>query len=346
MAGGSSKEVDEEKQTEQDRWKGLAYDISDDQQDSTRGKGLVDSLFQAPMGDGTHEARVPQPGSQNVRTTWTTPYGHISKNLMKLPNILGIWGGKGQGKSFQCELVFAKMGINPIMMSAGEPAKLIRQRYREAADMINKGKMCVLFINDLDAGRHDAVHGEQPDGERDADEHRGQPHQRAAPRDVQPPCPHHRHRQRLLHAVRAAHPRRAHGQVLLGSHPRGPHWRVQGHLPQRQGPRRGHHQDGGRVPIDFFGALRARVYGDEVRRWVAEIGVENIGRRLENVKRVRLADKYLSEAALGDANHDSGEFYGKAAQQSPVPVPAGCTDQRAANYDPTARSDDGSCVYN
>ena len=31
-------------------------------------------------------------------------------------------------------------------------AKLIRQRYREAADMIKKGKMCALFINDLDAG--------------------------------------------------------------------------------------------------------------------------------------------------------------------------------------------------
>ncbi|XP_058092202.1 ribulose bisphosphate carboxylase/oxygenase activase 2, chloroplastic-like [Magnolia sinica] len=41
---------------------------------------------------------------------------HVSKNFMTLPNIkvpliLGIWGGKGQGKSFQCELVFAKMGI-------------------------------------------------------------------------------------------------------------------------------------------------------------------------------------------------------------------------------------------
>lgn len=65
---------------------------------------------------------------------------HIAKNFMTLPNIkvmhygstylegcclgfdvccgfsqvpliLGIWGGKGQGKSFQCELVFAKMGI-------------------------------------------------------------------------------------------------------------------------------------------------------------------------------------------------------------------------------------------
>jgi len=26
------------------------------------------------------------------------------------------------------------------------------QRYREASDIIKKGKMCALFINDLDAG--------------------------------------------------------------------------------------------------------------------------------------------------------------------------------------------------
>jgi ATP-dependent 26S proteasome regulatory subunit len=53
-----------------------------------------------------------------------------------------------------------KPHCSPIMMSAGElesgnagePAKLIRQRYREAADIIRKGKMCCLFINDLDAG--------------------------------------------------------------------------------------------------------------------------------------------------------------------------------------------------
>lgn len=50
--------------------------------------------------------------------------------------------------------------ISPIMVSAGElesgnagePAKLIRQRYREASDINKKGKMCCLFINDLDAG--------------------------------------------------------------------------------------------------------------------------------------------------------------------------------------------------
>lgn len=49
-------ETSEEKQTEKDKWKGLAFDTSDDQQDITRGKGLVDTLFQAPTGTGTHHA--------------------------------------------------------------------------------------------------------------------------------------------------------------------------------------------------------------------------------------------------------------------------------------------------
>lgn len=49
-------EYDEEKQTSGDKWGGLAYDTSDDQQDITRGKGMVDTLFQAPMGTGTHYA--------------------------------------------------------------------------------------------------------------------------------------------------------------------------------------------------------------------------------------------------------------------------------------------------
>lgn len=49
-------EYDEEKQTSKDKWGGLAYDTSDDQQDITRGKGMVDTLFQAPMQSGTHYA--------------------------------------------------------------------------------------------------------------------------------------------------------------------------------------------------------------------------------------------------------------------------------------------------
>lgn len=90
---------------------------------------------------------------------------HVAKNFMNLekvnvPLILGIWGGKGQGKTFQCNLAYKKLGISPIVMSAGEleagnagePAKLIRQRYREASDVIKKGRMSSLFINDLDAG--------------------------------------------------------------------------------------------------------------------------------------------------------------------------------------------------
>lgn len=90
------------------------------------------------------------------------------------------------------------------------------------------------------------------------------------------------------------------------------------------------------VKTDFFGALRSRVYDDEVRKWIQKTGLENVGERLlnsregpptfeqpkmtiqklleygnllvqeqENVKRVQLADKYLKEAALGDANADA-----------------------------------------
>ncbi len=91
---------------------------------------------------------------------------HITKNYLDLPNvkvplILGVHGRKGEGKSFQCELVFDRMGVNVVHMSAGElespdagdPARLIRLRYREAAEMVKvRGKMAVLMINDIDAG--------------------------------------------------------------------------------------------------------------------------------------------------------------------------------------------------
>ncbi|KAK4735764.1 hypothetical protein R3W88_010025 [Solanum pinnatisectum] len=92
---------------------------------------------------------------------------HIVKNYIshvlnaKVPLILGVWGGKGQGKSFQTELIFQAMGIEPVIMSAGEleseragePGKLIRERYRTASQVVqNQGKMSVLMINDIDAG--------------------------------------------------------------------------------------------------------------------------------------------------------------------------------------------------
>ena len=94
---------------------------------------------------------------------------HLVKNLLAesgqlsqgVPLILGIWGAKGCGKSFNVELVCKKMGVQPIIMSAGEledeyagePGRRIRERYRMASQTIrNSGIMSCLIINDLDAG--------------------------------------------------------------------------------------------------------------------------------------------------------------------------------------------------
>lgn len=165
------------------RWKGMDADtdMSDDQQDIARGRGMVDSLFQGWDGqEGTQNAIMSSQDyiSQGMKDLSNLHDGfyiapafldkmtlHVVKNFLTLPRIkvpliLGVWGGKGQGKTFQVDLVCKKLGITPIVMSAGElesgnagePAKLIRQRYREASDIIKKGKMALLFINDLDAG--------------------------------------------------------------------------------------------------------------------------------------------------------------------------------------------------
>ncbi|MDX2099995.1 MAG: ribulose bisphosphate carboxylase small subunit [Leptolyngbyaceae cyanobacterium bins.59] len=91
---------------------------------------------------------------------------HITKNFLTLPGvrvplILGVHGRKGEGKSFQCELVFERMNVDVVHISggelespdAGDSARLVRLRYREAAEMIRtRGHMAVLMFNDLDAG--------------------------------------------------------------------------------------------------------------------------------------------------------------------------------------------------
>ena len=98
---------------------------------------------------------------------------HITKNYLgldgvRVPLILGVHGRKGEGKTFQCELVYERMGIEVVHISggelespdAGDPARLIRLRYREAAELVRvRGVMAVLMINDLDAGagRFDAM---------------------------------------------------------------------------------------------------------------------------------------------------------------------------------------------
>ncbi|XP_059626567.1 ribulose bisphosphate carboxylase/oxygenase activase, chloroplastic-like [Cornus florida] len=414
-------EVNDDKQTNKDKWRGLAYDTSDDQQDIVRGKGMVDSLFQAPQDAGTHFAVM---SSYEYVSTGLRQYNldnnmdgfyiapafmdklvvHMTKNFMTLPNIkvpliLGIWGGKGQGKSFQCELVFAKMGITPIMMSAGElesgnagePAKLIRQRYREASDIIKKGKMCCLFINDLDAGAgrmggttQYTVNNQMVNATlmNIADN----------PTNVQLPGMYNKEENARVPIICTGNDfSTLYAPLIRDGRMEKFYWAPTredrigvctgifktDNVPQEDVIRIVDTFPG--QSIDFFGALRARVYDDEVRNWISGVGVQDIGKKLvnskegpptfeqpkmtveklleygnmlvqeqENVKRVQLADKYLSEAALGDANQDSikrGSFYGMAAQQVHVPVPEGCTDPSAENYDPTARSDNGSCQY-
>lgn len=101
----ASDDLDESKQTRKDKWGHLAFDMSDDQQDITRGKGMVDSLFQAPSGAGTHDAIMNTYDyvSQGLRSYdhmdnmkdgyYIAPafmdklVVHIAKNFMTLPNI-------------------------------------------------------------------------------------------------------------------------------------------------------------------------------------------------------------------------------------------------------------------
>ncbi|CAN0837570.1 Ribulose bisphosphate carboxylase/oxygenase activase 2, chloroplastic [Linum grandiflorum] len=386
VAAAAAEDADEEKQTEKDRWGHLVKDMSDDQQDITRGKGMVDSLFQAPQMAGTHYAVMSSYDyvSKGLKTYdidnmmggfYIAPafmdklVVHITKNFLNLPNIkvpliLGVWGGKGQGKSFQCELVFAKMGINPIMMSAGElesgnagePAKLIRQRYREASDIIKKGKMCCLFINDLDAGAgrmggttQYTVNNQMVNATlmNIADN----------PTNVQLPGMYNKEENARVPIIVTGNDfSTLYAPLIRDGRMEKFYW-----APTRD-DRIGvcigifktdniPNEDIVKIvdsfpgqSIDFFGALRARVYDDEVRKWISGVGVDTIGKKLvnskdgpptfeqpkmtveklleygnmlvqeqDNVKRVQLADKYMSEAALGDANKDSidrGSFYG------------------------------------
>nr|XP_027187302.1 ribulose bisphosphate carboxylase/oxygenase activase, chloroplastic isoform X2 [Cicer arietinum] len=85
----------------------------------------------------------------------------VVQHAFTISTIPGIWGGKGQGKSFQTELIFQALGVEPVIMSAGEleseragePGRLIRERYRTASQVVqNQGKMSCLMINDIDAG--------------------------------------------------------------------------------------------------------------------------------------------------------------------------------------------------
>lgn len=366
------------------RWRAMdaGQDQSDDQQDISRGRDMVDSVFQGGFGQGgTHNAiMTSQDYLSNARRDFNNIEEgfyispafldkltiHVAKNYMDLPKIkvpliLGIWGGKGQGKTFQCSLAFKKLGISPIVMSAGElesgnagePAKLIRQRYREASDIVKKGKMCSLFINDLDAGAGRMGLGTQYTVNNQmvnstlmniADN----------PTNVQLPGVYKNEEIPRVPVVCTGNDfSTLYAPLIRDGRMEKYYWNPT--REDRIGVCMGIFQEDrvnrGDVTtlvdafpgqsIDFFGALRARVYDDKVRDFVKTLGVENLSKRLinsregkvdfekphmtldvlmkygkdivqeqENVKRVQLAEAYLSGAELaGETGSSMPETY-------------------------------------
>lgn len=94
---------------------------------------------------------------------------HFARNILageggipgQVPLILGIWGAKGGGKSFNLELCLKQMGVQPVCISAGEledewagePGRRIRERYRFASrHAAATGEATCVIISDLDAG--------------------------------------------------------------------------------------------------------------------------------------------------------------------------------------------------
>lgn len=360
------------------RWRSIdaGVDSSDDQQDISRGKAMVDDLFQGGFGQGgTHNAVLSSTEylSQARKSFNNIEDGfyispafldkmtvHIAKNFMDLPKIkvpliLGIWGGKGQGKTFQCALAYKKLGIAPIVMSAGElesgnagePAKLIRQRYREASDIIKKGKMCSLFINDLDAGAGRMGESTQYTVNNQmvnatlmniAD----------SPTNVQLPGVYKNEEIPRVPIVCTGNDfSTLYAPLIRDGRMEKYYWNPT--REDRVGVCMGIFQEDDvdrndvealvdtfpGQSIDFFGALRARVYDDMVRKWISEQSMEKMGTLLinartkvtfpkasmnmevllkygralveeqENVKRVQLADAYMSGAALAGKDGSS-----------------------------------------
>eukprot|EP01026_Neomeris_dumetosa_P081916 TRINITY_DN928_c1_g1_i1.p2 TRINITY_DN928_c1_g1~~TRINITY_DN928_c1_g1_i1.p2 ORF type:complete len:444 (-),score=72.81 TRINITY_DN928_c1_g1_i1:577-1908(-) len=313
---------------EKGRWRGLDadMDMSDDQQDITRGRDMVDSLFQgAGIGaGGTHNAvlsteeylSAAQRSLGNIADGFYISPSfmdkmtiHIAKNFLdipkiKVPLILGVWGGKGQGKTFQCMLTYKKLGIAPIVMSAGElesgnagePAKLIRQRYREASDIIRKGKMASLFINDLDAGAGRMGDATQYTVNNQmvnatlmniADN----------PTNVQLPGVYKKEEIPRVPIIATGNDfSTLYAPLIRDGRMEKYYWNPT--REDRIGVCMGIFSEDGinrsdvevivdtfpGQSIDFFGALRARVYDDAVRNWIKSTGVENIGSKLVNSK--------------------------------------------------------------
>ncbi|MBE9190432.1 ribulose bisphosphate carboxylase small subunit [Gloeocapsopsis crepidinum LEGE 06123] len=233
---------------------------------------------------------------------------HITKNFLDLPGvrvpvILGIHGRKGEGKTFQCGLVFERMGIEVIHISggelespdAGDPARLIRLRYREAAELIKvRGKMVTLMINDLDAGAGRFDEGTQYTVNTQlvnatlmniADN----------PTDVQLPGSYDStplHRVPIIvtgndfSTLYAPLIREGRMEKFYWEPDRDDKIGIVGGIFSNDGLSS---QEIARLvdtfssqAVDFFSALRSRIYDEQIRRFIHEIGVEHVSLRVVN----------------------------------------------------------------
>ncbi|RZC28780.1 Ribulose bisphosphate carboxylase/oxygenase activase, chloroplastic [Glycine soja] len=57
---------------------------------------------------------------------------------------------------------------------------------------------------------------------------------------------------------------------------------------------------------DFFGALKARVYDDEVRKWISVVGVDFIGKKLVNLMTSTKLLEYGNMLVQEQKNRDQG----------------------------------------
>lgn len=297
-----------------------------------------------------------------------------------MPLILGIWGGKGQGKTFQVELAFKQLGISPIVMSAGElesgeagePAKLLRQRYREASDIIKKGRMSCLFINDLDAGAgrmggttQYTVNNQMVNATlmNIADN----------PTNVQLAGTYNNDEIPRVPIICTGNDfSTLYAPLIRDGRMDKYYWNPT--REDRIGVANGIFKGDGinerevativdafpGQSIDFFGALRAKVYDAKVRDWIGQVGIENLNKNLvnvgrgggatfekpamtldmlmdfgnqlvqeqDNVKRVQLADEYLDGASLAGSGGSSmpeeiaGAGLVGGGYSAPAPAPA------------------------
>ncbi|KAB8320878.1 AAA family ATPase [Tolypothrix campylonemoides VB511288] len=233
---------------------------------------------------------------------------HITKNYLELPGvrvplILGIHGRKGEGKSFQCELVFERMGVEVTHISggelespdAGDPARLIRLRYRETAELIRvRGRMCVIMINDLDAGAGRFDEGTQYTVNTQlvnatlmniADN----------PTDVQLPGSYDAtplHRVPIIvtgndfSTLYAPLIRDGRMEKFYWDPDRDDKVGIVGGIFEPDGLSRREIEQlvdtFANQSIDFFSALRSRIYDEQIRKFIGEIGIERVSQRVVN----------------------------------------------------------------